>query len=225
MPFPTLETAALSGATVHQLHYWRTKRGGRGPLLVPEYREGRTYLYSYRDVVALRMFVYLRERTSLQKIRRAVEELDNLSDQKHLSSYRLVATGNSIIWIEPKSAHMEPKSDYVEPQQYIDVLRQPGQRVISAVMKQILGSFTTEERKVLPFPRPLPRIQSDPDILGGFPVVKGTRVPYDLVASLVRDGVSASEVRSFYPSVNAAGALDADRFALYVDQYRVGEAA
>jgi uncharacterized protein (DUF433 family) len=164
------------------------------------------------------MFVYLRESTSLQKIRRAVEELDNLSDPKHLSSYRLVATGNSIIWIEPKSTH-------VEPQQYIDVLRQPGQRVISAVMKQVLGSFITEDRKVLPFPRPLPRIHSDPDILGGFPVVKGTRVPYDLVASLVRDGVSASEVRSFYPSVNTAGALDADRFALYVDQYRIGEAA
>jgi uncharacterized protein (DUF433 family) len=165
------------------------------------------------------MFVYLRERTSLQKIRRAVESLDNLSDQKHLSAYRLVATGDSIIWIEPGSAS-------AEPHEYVDVLRHPGQRTFSAVMKQILGSFETDEhRRVLPFPRPLRRIHSDPDILGGFPVVEGTRVPYDLVASLIRDGVSASDVRSFYPSVNATGALDAERFASYVDQYRIGEAA
>jgi uncharacterized protein (DUF433 family)/DNA-binding transcriptional MerR regulator len=218
MPFPTLETAALTGATVRQLNYWRTPRGDRGPLLVPEYREGRTYLYSYRDVVALRMFVYLREKTSLQKIRRAVGELDNLGDQEHLSSYWLAANHDSIILIEPKSYRAQARK-------YTDLVKRPGQEAISAVMEQILGSFKTENRKVLPFPRPLRRIHSNPDILGGFPVVEGTRVPYDLVSSLVRDGVSPSEVKSFYPSVNAAGALDAERFASYVDQYRIGAAA
>jgi uncharacterized protein (DUF433 family)/DNA-binding transcriptional MerR regulator len=218
MPFPTLETAALTGATVRQLNYWRTPRGGRGPLLVPEYREGRTYLYSYRDVIALRMFVYLREKTSLQRIRRAVGELENLGDQEHLSRYKLAVTSDSIVWIEPRSL-------YAEKQQYTDLVKRPGQRAISAVMEQILASFETENRKVLPFPRPLRHIHSNPDVLGGFPVIEGTRVPYDLVASLVRDGVSASEVRSFYPSVNSAGALDAERFASYVDQYRIGTAA
>jgi len=218
MAFPTLETAALSGATVRQLSYWRAKRGSQGPLLVPEYREGRTYLYSYRDVVALRMFVYLRERVSLQKIRRAVDQLDSLSDPKHLSSYELVAVGDTIIWIEPNS-------DPAEWERYVDLVRRPGQTVIAAVMEEILASFKTESRKVLPFPRPLPRISSDPDILGGFPVVDGTRVPYDLVAGLIRDNVPAAEIRSFYPSVDASGALDAERFASYVDRYRVGEAA
>lgn len=218
MAFPTLETAALSGATVHQLSYWRTKRGGQPALLVPEYRDGRTYLYSYRDVVALRMFVYLRERISLQKIRRAVDELDNLSDPKHLSAYKLIAFGNTIIWIEPHS-------DPFERDQYVDLVGRPGQTVIEAAMEEVLRSFKTESRKVLPFPRPLPRISSNPDILGGFPVVHGTRVPYDLVAGLVRDDVSASEIKSFYPSVDTSGALDAERFAAYVDRYRVGKAA
>jgi uncharacterized protein (DUF433 family)/DNA-binding transcriptional MerR regulator len=218
MAFPTLETAALSGATVRQLSYWRRKRGLQPALLEPEYRDGRTYLYSYRDVVALRMFVYLRERISLQKIRTAVNELDNLSDPKHLSAYTLIAVGNTIIW-------MEPNSDPAERDHYVDLVGRPGQTVIAAAMEEVLSSFKTESRKVLPFPRPLPRISSNPDILGGFPVVHGTRVPYDLVAGLIRDNVSAAEIKSFYPSVNASGALDAERFAAYVDRYRVGKAA
>jgi DNA-binding transcriptional MerR regulator len=151
MAFPTLETAALSGATVRQLSYWRRKRGSQPALLVPEYRDGRTYLYSYRDVVALRMFVYLRERISLQKIRRAVDQLDNLSDPKHLSAYKLIAVGNSIVWIEPNS-------DPDEPGRYIDLVRRPGQTVITAAMEAVLGSFKTESRKVLPFPRPRQRV-------------------------------------------------------------------
>jgi uncharacterized protein (DUF433 family)/DNA-binding transcriptional MerR regulator len=218
MAFPTLETAALSGATVHQLSYWRRKRGLQPPLLMPEYRDGRTYLYSYRDVVALRMFVYLRERISLQKIRRAVDELENLSDPKHLSAYELIAIGDTIIWIEPNS-------DPAEREQYVDLVRQPGQTIILAAMEEVLRSFKTESRKVLPFPRPLPRISSNPDILGGFPVVHGTRVPYDLVAGLIRDNVAAWEIKSFYPSVDVSGALDAERFATYVDRYRVEKAA
>jgi uncharacterized protein (DUF433 family)/DNA-binding transcriptional MerR regulator len=222
MAFPTLETAALSGATVRQLSYWRRKRGSQPPLLVPEYQDGRSYLYSYRDVVALRMFVYLRERISLQKIRIAVNELDNLSDPKHLSAYTLIAFGNSIVWIEP---HSDPDERDRYVHRYVDLVGRPGQTVIAAAMEEVLRSFKTESRKVLPFPRPLPRISSNPDILGGFPVVHGTRVPYDLVAGLIRDNVSAAEIKSFYPSVDASGALDAERFATYVDRYRVGKAA
>jgi uncharacterized protein (DUF433 family)/DNA-binding transcriptional MerR regulator len=217
MPFPTLEAAALTGATLRQLDYWRRPKGDRGPLLLPEYREGRTYLYSYRDILALRMFVYLRGRTSLQKIRRAVDSLDDLSDVGHLSDYKLIATSDSIVWVDPKG--------FLTEQQYVDLVQRPGQGSIPVVMQQILGSFQTDRATVLPFPKPLPRISSDPEILGGFPVVDGTRVPYDLVAGLLRDGVAASSVRHFYPSVDARGALDAERFASYVDQYRTERAA
>jgi uncharacterized protein (DUF433 family) len=185
---------------------------------VPEYQEGRTYLYSYRDVIALRTFVYLRGRTSLQKIRRAVESLEDLGDQEHLSAYELHVDGDSIVWVYPDEMASNRK-------QYVDLVKRPGQAIFSVVMEEILLSFTTETGKVLPFLRPLPRISADPDILGGFPVVEGTRVPYDLVAGLIRDGVPAQEVRSFYPSVDTAGALDAERFAVYVDQYRPRDAA
>jgi uncharacterized protein (DUF433 family) len=217
MPFPTVETAALSGATVGQLKYWRARRGDRGPLLAPEYRDGHTHLYSFRDLIALRTFVYLRGGTSLQKIRRAAQSLEHLGDREHLSAYELHVLGDTIVWVDPRGGE--------RGRRYVDLVKQPGQERLSVVMEQILDPFRTETGKVLALRSPFPRIRVDPEILGGFPVVAGTRVPYDLVAGLIRDGVPAGEVRAFYPSVDAAAALDAEAFASYVDRYQSAQVA
>src|SRR5690606_38444220 len=70
--YPTHIAATLSGASLRQLAYWRRPHGD-GPLLAPELgTDGGRLLYSFRDVVALRTFVYLRESLPLQRIRKAV---------------------------------------------------------------------------------------------------------------------------------------------------------
>lgn len=88
--------AALSGATIRQLAYWR-KPGPDGlPILAPEYSAIRLIDYSFRDVIALRTCVRLRQEASLQKIRRALATLRvDLGLHDHLSSYRLVADGST----------------------------------------------------------------------------------------------------------------------------------
>jgi DNA-binding transcriptional MerR regulator len=86
--YPTKTAAALSGATVDQLRYWRSAR--TGPLLVPEVRAAPRALYSFRDVLALRTFVQLRTDASLQKIRAAIGALRAIGEVHHLASYRLV---------------------------------------------------------------------------------------------------------------------------------------
>jgi DNA-binding transcriptional MerR regulator len=81
--------AALSGATVRQLSYWRSARSA-DPLLRPEFYVPRsTVSYSFRDVVALRTFVYLRaQHVSLQRVRKAVRQLRQFGEMGHLSEYR-----------------------------------------------------------------------------------------------------------------------------------------
>ena len=57
MAFPPEVAAALSGASVRQLAYWRLAKSDE-PLLAPELHEPRSRVsYSFRDVVALRAFV------------------------------------------------------------------------------------------------------------------------------------------------------------------------
>ncbi|HZL04452.1 MAG TPA: hypothetical protein VFE45_03365 [Coriobacteriia bacterium] len=51
--------------------------------------------------MALRMFVALRQRTSLQKIRKAVAYLAEQHPETHMSAHKLKATpsGGTIVWI------------------------------------------------------------------------------------------------------------------------------
>lgn len=81
MAYRAKMAAALSGASPRQLGTWR--RGPR-PLLVPEVSTN-PILYSFRDLVALRTFTYLRETVSLQKIRKALGTLRDLGELDHLS--------------------------------------------------------------------------------------------------------------------------------------------
>jgi hypothetical protein len=93
--------AALSGASMGQLQYWRSTRTSE-PLLAPEhYRPHARVMYSFRDVIALRTFVFLRSRDiPLQKVRKAVHSLRKLGATDHLASYRLVPIGKNVAWRE-----------------------------------------------------------------------------------------------------------------------------
>ncbi|MEZ0074825.1 DUF433 domain-containing protein [Planotetraspora sp. GP83] len=197
--------AALSGATLRQLAHWRKVSTGRGAVLVPELSVERPILYSFRDVVALRTCVKLRNDASLQKIRRALDTLrDDLRERDHLSSYTLVADGSSIYLAAPDHA--------------VDLVRKKANVVIHE-MVDVLQPFYRDGRHIPPLLQPREHVAVDPAVRGGIPVIDGTRVPYDEVAALLRDGVPAERISDYYPSVTPAAARDAVDFADYVDSY------
>ena len=208
MSYSPVVAAALSGATLRQLSYWRSSRTTE-TLLAPEtHRRGGRVSYSFRDVVALRTFVYLRgHAVPLQRVRRAIATLRALGEHEHLSAYTLVAGGRDVVW---RISHQEA----------VDLTRNPGQTVIAAMI-DILGPFRDmRDRDVVPLLTPKPGLRVDPEIRGGYPVIEGTRIPYDLVAALLDDGIDPAGVAAFYPSVTPHGALGAAAFARYVDGFR-----
>jgi uncharacterized protein (DUF433 family) len=196
--------AALSGATVGQLVYWRSDRTPE-PLLVPQHRAGSRVLYSFQDVLGLRTFVYLKSRKiSLQRVRLAVANLRSLGATEHLSSYELIPLGRNVVW--RKSDHeAHDLTDFGAP------------HAVIAQMVDVLAEFINQnDRVVLPLERPTPGVRVDPAIRGGYPVIEGTRVPYDAVASLVTDGVPPERIAEYYPKVDATSARGAVAFARYV---------
>jgi UDP-glucose 4-epimerase len=57
-------------------------------------------------------------------------------------------------------------------------------------MDQVFGPFKDNNGALVrPLFEPFPHVTVSPAVRGGYPVVKGTRVPYDNVATLIRDGV------------------------------------
>lgn len=57
-------------------------------------------------------------------------------------------------------------------------------------------------------PNPLRRargmVESDPEILGGGPVFRGTRIPVHLIAKLLAEGETEADLRAAYPRLTAA---------------------
>ncbi len=197
--------AALSGATQRQLAHWR--RGGTaGPVLVPEVSaKPPRVLYSFRDLLALRTCVYLRREVSLQRIRKAIENLRGLGEYEHLSRYRLVSDGDTVVLVEDDGV--------------TDLVRDPGQGVL-VVMSDVLEPFAAREGVVVPHLfHPRRHLEMDPDTRGGEPMIAGTRVPYSLVAGLVKDGIPPEKVAEYYPAVSTEAARDAADFAVYVESF------
>lgn len=199
--------ATLSGASIRQLAYWRTSRSAE-PLLAPEaYAPRARVAYSFQDVVALRTFVYLRSQSvSLQRVRKAVKGLRERGGVEHLSRYQLIAVGGDVVW-------------RLSDGEAVALTGQPGQQLI-ADMVDILAGFRTQSNAVVPLFEPASGVSVDPDVRGGYPVVTGTRVPYDLVASLLADGVAPKDIAAFYPSVGAVEAQGARTLAQLVDAVR-----
>ncbi|HVE69283.1 MAG TPA: DUF433 domain-containing protein [Solirubrobacteraceae bacterium] len=204
MAFPVPIASTLTGASVRQLAYWRRETASAPPLLEPAAKVGGRYLYSWADVMALRSIVYLRAEKSLPKIRRAVETLRGLeaNEWDHLSQYQLVRTAETIVVRTPKG-------------DLLDLERAPGTVLDEVLMQDVLAPFQTRSGAEVPdFRRPRPHLRVDPAVLGGYPVVVGSRVPFDVVAALADDGAPAADVVRVYPAVKTAEAVsDAQEFA------------
>lgn len=191
MAYSTSLAAALSGATPGQLAYWRSRANGREPLLEPALAVRPKALYSYEDVVALRIFTRLRDEVSLQRIRKAVEWLRQSHPCTHLSAHALRATvgGQSIVWISSDG-------------DYFDIVERPGQTGIQVVMQDVFASYKTRDGARVPkLANPAPGISVDRDVRGGYPVLRGTRIPFHVIAGLAQDGLGVDQISKLYPSV------------------------
>lgn len=57
------------------------------------------------------------------------------------------------------------------------------------------------------------RIESDPEVLSGQPVIKGTRLPVYVIVEAIAEGDSVDELITAYPFLEPADIRQALRFA------------
>lgn len=191
----TIEMASfLTGATNYQLRSWKTKG-----IVVPEVRSERPMLYSFRDLVALRTITRLRSRNPLQRIRRALDTLSDQELQEHISEYRFATDGRSIkVWTEAG---------------FLDLVNNPGQWEFVS-LEDIYAPFENMNGREVPhFLQPSDGIELRADRLGGWPLIEGTRVPFDCITDLLSDeDMSIEEIQEYYPNVSASAVEQAQVF-------------
>ncbi len=187
----------LSGATSYQLTKWR-----RTGLLVPEVQPKRPPIYSYRDVVALRAMVFLRAKTSAQKLRAAWGKLDMVALADHPSDFSFGTDGKVIFVRRPDGVVM-------------DLTHKTGHLVTEYTFEELFEEFNNfRGETVVNFERPAKSLTVHPRTLGGWPVVAGTRVPFDTIAQLVdEESVFVEDIPEMFPRVSIAAARDAIAFS------------
>lgn len=99
--FTAQQASALTGCTSHQLRYWDKVDLVAPSIQGSDGRPGRRRLYSFRDLVALRVVKSLLDNgMSVQRVRRAWDYLRRTASMdEHLASVRLVTDGKTIFHV------------------------------------------------------------------------------------------------------------------------------
>lgn len=127
--FTAQQASKLTGCTAHQLRYWDKVDLVQPSIQGTDGRPGRRRLYSFRDLVALRVVKSLLDNgMSVQRVRRAWDYLRRTADMEaHLSEVKLVTDGTSIFRVAQ------------DEEELLDALRQ-GQLAFFVAINEIARS-------------------------------------------------------------------------------------
>ncbi|MGI8413435.1 MAG: DUF433 domain-containing protein [Solirubrobacteraceae bacterium] len=203
--YPADRAAALSGVPVSTLHWW-----ARNEILVPSISVRRVKLWSYADLMGLRVIYWLRQskedpdgkavpRTTMPRVRRALAQLVELDlglwTEDGGPIVRVDRAGTIVLLTDPdaEAAHRQRLLDIGEDE-----------------LLSVTDPFHVNEGSRGPDLRqPRPRLRIVPGKLGGSPHVEHTRVESQALAALSVAGLSDAKIYQLYPNIQPAAVDDA----------------
>ncbi|GAB4331662.1 MAG: hypothetical protein Kow0010_17210 [Dehalococcoidia bacterium] len=191
--YDTKRASALSGVPASTLHRW-----ARQGLIEPSIaREPRTRLWSWVDLVALRIIDWLRRAVERDgagvphaEIRNVLKLL--LAEGQHPERLRdrvLVAHDRRLFVVE--------KGVPVRPDE--------GRQAAYAEVLDLVAPYASGPDLL----RPRPRLRIVPGKLSGEPHVEGTRVPSTVLYTLHENGYTAEQICTMYPEVSPEALTEA----------------
>ncbi len=202
--------AALSGVPLSTVHWW-----ARHDVLVPSISAQRVKLWSYPDLMGLRIIYWLRQvkeapdglaipRTTMPAVRRALAQLAELDlrlwSEETGPAVRVDRGGNVQVL-------SEPSPEAPGRQRALDVA---GQELLD-----VIEPFVAVEGPRGPdLVRPRPLLRIVPGKLGGAPHVAHTRLESQAVGALATSGLPQAKIYRLYPDIEPRAiddALDLER--------------
>jgi uncharacterized protein (DUF433 family)/DNA-binding transcriptional MerR regulator len=190
--YPAPRAAALSGVPVSTVYHW-----ARTELLVPSVSKEKEKLWSYADLMALRIIDWLRHpkqgsgleqfaASSMREVREALSYLDELDIDIWSDSnfepcpLRVTPGGKIFVYFEEGAADIH------------------GQRPIEEFL-DLLGPFTNQRRRGPDLRRPRPHLRIIPGKCAGEPHLSGSRITTPTVAALWKRGYPEASIAKLYP--------------------------
>lgn len=189
--------AKLAGVSLRQLRYWVSK-GLIRPSIYRAGRDGRD-LFSYTDLVQARVIGKLRKGKPAASLRTITRALD----------YLRAELPQSPNWHEKTLVMSSGVLALMDPGEVVNTTHaSPGQRVFTVT----LGELTRELLHVSEGLGIGRQLEVDRAVLGGSPVIRGTRIPTRLIGELLAEGVDTEGITRLYPGVSAKAISAAKEF-------------
>ena len=187
-------TERLTGITKSQLRYWDNTDFYRPSYAEDNRRITFSRVYSFKDIVALRVLNALRNQynVSLQHLREVSAHLGRLdldSDPARWAETRLYVHKKHVIWYEPGTDL---------PQEIVN-----GQHMVPIELQQVVAD-TKDRVKQLNSPRDWTKIgtiERSRYVAHNTYVIAGTRIPVNAIKRFSESGYTADQILQEYPDI------------------------
>lgn len=183
-------TSRLTGLSVRQLRYW-DETGVFSPQFADEDRSlPHSRVYSFRDLVGLRTLAQLRERVSLQELRKLGPWLKERYETPW-ASLRFYVAGRQVFFDDPATGARVASSP-------------PGQTALTIELQPIAQEMRAAvERLGERRPDEIGKITRRRHVMGNAPVLAGTRIPTSTIWNFHQAGYDAAGIVEQYPQLTA----------------------
>jgi uncharacterized protein (DUF433 family)/DNA-binding transcriptional MerR regulator len=186
---PDKRAARLAHISLRQLHYW-----DQTGLIVPSIKRkisqrNTVRLYNFQDLLGLLVAAQLRNRVSLQHIRRVVEQLNQRGFVEPLRELHFATHGSKVFFQYPDGSWSGgPNPDQVIFHQVIEL--DPLRAKIPTVTERDPASAGRMVRRR--------------GVMGSKPIFAGTRIPVETVLRYLDAGCDTEAILAEYPSLTPA---------------------
>ena len=186
--FTAREVQRLTGLTPKKIQYW-DETSFISPSVASRKGRGSPRLYSFRDLIQLKVAAQLRDSLSLQALRRLKAALD--VDAPFAAVRFLVTASNEVIYVGPSGQHEAAKA--------------PGQiaMTIDVPLREIRGDLSKRIEQ-LRQRHGVGRLAKGRGVVGGNSRIAGTRITAAAVQRLIDAGWSHAQILEEYPDLRAA---------------------
>jgi uncharacterized protein (DUF433 family) len=188
LAFTTREAQQLTGLSARRLQYWDETAFIR-PSVAARFGRGSPRLYSFRDLIQLRIAALLRDRVSLQALRRLKDALDLEAPFAEVR-YASTSAGETVYLVEPGVP---------------EAVRQPSQIVMTfdVPLSEIRSDMELRIAE-LRRRRGIGRMEKTRGIVSGELAIAGTRITAAAVARMLKAGWDEARILAEYPELTRA---------------------
>lgn len=185
LAFTTHEAERLAGLTPRRLQYW-DETGFIRPSVAARRGRGSPRLYSFQDLVQLRIAAQLRDRLSLQALRRLKAALD--VDAPFAEVRFAVTTGGETVYLAQEGAPEAARA----PGQIVETFHVPLEEIRADLRRRVADLRSRHH---------VGEIVRTRGVLGSQPTIVGTRITPQAIVDMLDNGWDRARIVDEFPDL------------------------